>query len=89
MQGKYMPSGELQGDTGMLPDRGCESGCMGDSHGVDLSVDATQPMGAITGATKSDAYCARHKSGEYDSMSHGNTPGDKFNGVIGGMGGEG
>lgn len=50
---EYTPNGQLQGDTSPMPDRGTSTG-VSDSYGADLSEDATNSMGSITGATKSD-----------------------------------
>ena len=51
---KYVPSGQLQGDTKAMPDRGSSSGVT-DSYGADLSADATNRTTGIAGSTKSDA----------------------------------
>jgi hypothetical protein len=51
--GKYTPSGELQGDTKAMPDRGTSTGVT-DSYGADLSQTATNSQGSIKGDTKSD-----------------------------------
>lgn len=88
MDGKYTPSGELQGDTKEMPDRGCTTGFQGGNHGADFGVDVTNAMGSLRGDTWSDAPNARHRSGEYDGKSSGNAPGDQFNGTLGGLGGE-
>lgn len=50
----YYPSGELQGDAGKLPDRGTETGVT-DTYGADLGQNATNRMGSIRGACKSDS----------------------------------
>lgn len=51
---KYIPSGQLQGDTAAMPDRGTGTGMNGDSYGADLSPEALNRMGSITGSSKSD-----------------------------------
>lgn len=53
--GMYKPSGELQGDTKPMPDRGTTTGLQGDTYGADLSLTATNSMGGISGATRSAA----------------------------------
>ncbi len=50
----YKPSGELQGDTKPMPDRGVSTG-LGDTYGADTGPMATGSMGKITGATKSES----------------------------------
>lgn len=53
----YKPSGELQGDTKPMPDRGTTTGMTGyatELDGTGLGVDATNSLGSITGATSSD-----------------------------------
>lgn len=49
----YRPTGELQGDTKPMPDRGTGTGLNGDTYGADIGVDATNSMGRMSG-TKSD-----------------------------------
>lgn len=51
----YRPSGELQGDTKAMPDRGTKTGAT-DTYGADISEGAKNAQGKITGATKSDAW---------------------------------
>lgn len=54
--GMYTPSGELQGDTSGLPDRGTSTG-MNDNTQTDgrsLDQSTTNSMGGIGGSTKSD-----------------------------------
>lgn len=69
---KYIPSGKLMGDTSPMPDRGTGVGMAGDSYGADLSQDATNRMGSITGAAKSDPM------GEcYPEATAGSGNGDK------------
>lgn len=53
----YKPTGDLQGDTKAMPDRGTSTGMVGntDLGGMSVDVDSTNSMGSITGATKSDA----------------------------------
>lgn len=50
---EYTPNGDLQGDTTPMPDRGTGTSVT-DTYGCDLSGDATNSMGSITSATKSD-----------------------------------
>lgn len=50
---KYIPSGDLQGDTKPMPDRGTETG-VSDTYEADLGQSATNRIGSITGDTKSD-----------------------------------
>jgi hypothetical protein len=47
--------GVVKGDTKGMPNRGTSTGMNGDTYGADLSPEATNGMGKITGATKSDA----------------------------------
>lgn len=47
--------GNVKGDKKPLPDKGTATGSNGDAYGADLSVDATNSMGQISGDTKSDA----------------------------------
>ena len=50
----YKPSGELQGDTSAIPNRGVSSG-LSDTYGADVSESATNSMGKITSSTKSES----------------------------------
>lgn len=55
----YKPDGTgvVMGDTKAMPDKGTSTGMTGyDTHGEGMSLDdtATNSMGKITGATKSD-----------------------------------
>lgn len=52
----YIPSGELQGDTKAMPDRGISTGMNGDSYDADLSQDSTNRIVGISGSTKSDPW---------------------------------
>lgn len=54
--GMYTPSGELQGDTSAMPDRGTSTGFYGNVQTDGRSTDqsATNSLGSITGSTKSD-----------------------------------
>lgn len=47
------PNGEIQGDSRAIPHRGTMTGVT-DTYGADLGQDATNGMGRITSATKSD-----------------------------------
>lgn len=49
----YKPSGELQGDTRAMPDKGCNTG-VSDSYGANLNGDATNRRGSLGNAAKSD-----------------------------------
>ena len=76
-------------DRAELPLRDAGTG-VGDlaSHGADLGQDAVNSLGTITGDTQSIAAsencaCATPAPG----ASGGNTPGDSFNGSMGGLGG--
>lgn len=56
-ESNYKPSGELQGDTRAMPDRGTRTGMTGhNTHadGKNLDADAINRIGGIGGATKSD-----------------------------------
>lgn len=57
--GKNFPrpddSGVVRGDSGAMPDRGTKTGMNGDTYGADLSTNATNRQGSISGA-KSDAW---------------------------------
>ena len=69
-----------------LPDAGTDVGDLA-SHGADLGVDATNSLGSITADTQSiaaDENCACATPA--DPLSGGNTPGDQFNGSLGGLG---
>lgn len=53
--GMYKPSGELQGDTKPMPDRGTRTGLNGDTYGADIGVDACNCIEEnISGSTQSD-----------------------------------
>lgn len=58
----YKPSGELQGDTKAMPNRGTSTGMNGDTYGASLEQGATNSQGRIGSATKSDApdMCRSH-----------------------------
>ena len=84
MNGKYIPSGKLQGDVSEIPDRGTSTGVVGGNYGADLSVDATNRHGRISGATGSDegsCFCDRSLN---EMPSGSKSDGTKFNGRIGG-----
>lgn len=49
----YKPSGELQGDTRAMPDRGYGAGVT-DSYGANLGSDATNSQGSLGNSAKSD-----------------------------------
>ena len=53
----HRPNGSLQGDDKAMPNRGTNTG-MGraDSMGKSTDANATNSMGRITGATKSDKW---------------------------------
>lgn len=48
-----MPTGELQGDTKPMPDRGVKTGVT-DTYGADLSGDAVNRIASMGDAAKSD-----------------------------------
>jgi hypothetical protein len=52
----YKPSGDLQGDTSAMPDRGTSTGMVDntDLGGMSLDPSATNSKGGIGGSTKSD-----------------------------------
>lgn len=50
----YIPNGLLQGDSKAMPDRGTSTGLNGDVYGASLDQSATNSLGSIRGATKSD-----------------------------------
>jgi hypothetical protein len=50
---QYTPSGELQGDSAPMPNKGTDTGVT-DTYGADLSQSADNRIGSIAGATKSD-----------------------------------
>lgn len=50
---KYIPSGQLQGDEGGLPNTGTSTGVT-DTYGADLGQGADNRQGSIRHATKSD-----------------------------------
>lgn len=50
---QYVPSGELQGDSRSIPDRGTSEG-VSDTYGADLSQNATNREGSIRSSTRSD-----------------------------------
>lgn len=47
--------GAVKGDGKGLPDKGTATGLNGDSYDADLSGDATNRKGRISGSTQSDA----------------------------------
>ena len=49
----YCPTGELQGDSKPMPNRGVSTGVT-DTYGADLSGDATNRLGGMGNAAKSD-----------------------------------
>lgn len=55
--GKNFPrpdgAGVVRGDSGAMPDRGTKTGMNGDTYGADLSPEATNRQGGISGATQS------------------------------------
>lgn len=53
----YRPSGDLQGDTKAMPDKGTRTGMNPGTKndGMSLDADSTNSLGKITGSTKSDA----------------------------------
>ena len=52
MEKKYVPNGNLQGDTSNMPDRGISTGVT-DTYGANLS--GTNRMGGMGNAAKSDS----------------------------------
>lgn len=48
-------TGVVQGDSRPMPDRGTGTGFNGDTYGADVSPEATNRQGRITGATQSHA----------------------------------
>lgn len=50
---QYKPSGELQGDTKEMRDRGTGTGVT-DTYGADLSGDSINRLGSMRGGAKSD-----------------------------------
>lgn len=67
----YVPSGQLQGDTSAMPDRGTGTGLNGDSYGADLSSEALNRLGSIGSAAQSDAPF------DSDADSNGEKDGDE------------
>lgn len=64
-ESNYKPTGELQGDTKPMPDRGSSTGLTGHAthdEGMSIDADATNRLGGIAGATKSDPMdcCVNH-----------------------------
>lgn len=59
--GMYTPSGELQGDSNAIPDKGTGTGMPGnaDTGGMSTDANATNSMGSIAGSTKSDSMMSR------------------------------
>lgn len=51
--GMYKPTGELQGDTSAMPNKGTGT-AVTDTYGADIGVDSTNRQGSIGGSTKSD-----------------------------------
>jgi len=86
-ESNYNPTGQLQGDTSDLPDRGCSTGFLGTSHGVEFSPDSTQSLGGISEYTTSDPgnefYASKGLEGEDLIPFMANTPDDQFDGVLG------
>lgn len=60
MKDTYTPSGDLQGDTKPMPDRGTTTGLQGDTYGADLGCDATNGLGSITSTSRSDAPAVKN-----------------------------
>lgn len=57
---KYIPSGDIQGDTSNLPDRGTKTGFLSSDYGgIDFSGDCTQSQGAFSAGSDpvSDKRC--------------------------------
>lgn len=54
MGDNYRPTGDLQGDTKPLPDRGTRTGVT-DTYGASLDQDSTNRLRGISGGTRSDA----------------------------------
>jgi hypothetical protein len=52
--GMYKPSGELQGDTSGMPNKGTGTGLNGDTYGADIGPSSTNRQGGMGGAAKSD-----------------------------------
>lgn len=50
---RYIPTGDLQGDTRAMPDKGCNTGVT-DTYGADLNGSATNRRGSLGNAAKSD-----------------------------------
>lgn len=50
----YRPTGELQGDTKAMPDRGTTTGMNGDTYGADIGADSINRVGGIGSTSKSD-----------------------------------
>lgn len=57
----YIPSGDLQGDTKGMPDRGTKTGMNGDTYGASLDVDATNSMGSANTPSDPLADCFNDK----------------------------
>ncbi|MDD2989806.1 MAG: hypothetical protein PHI64_12690 [Zoogloea sp.] len=60
MKDTYTPSGDLQGDTKPMPDRGTTTGLQGDTYGADLGCDATNSRGSIASTSRSDAPAVKN-----------------------------
>ena len=73
-ESNYRPSGELQGDTKAMPDRGTSTGMSGntDMGGMSINPDATNSMGSIKSACKSDPM----GEDSVDDPTFGPAPGD-------------
>lgn len=82
MNDSYTPSGELQGDTSDLPDRGTTTGVLAGTHGADLSLDATGAIGRVTDAGSDAAFACCVPVQQMSGRT--NVPGN-FGGRIGGI----
>lgn len=52
--GMYKPTGELQGDTSGMPNKGTSTGLDGGTYGADIGPSSTNRIGGMGDAAKSD-----------------------------------
>lgn len=81
----YKPSGELQGDTRAMPDRGTSTGMTGvatDFGGYSIDVDATNRMGAADGTSSNPMEQDRARDANLTSGgAHTTVAGNRMSGT--------
>ena len=79
----YKPSGELQGDTKPMPNRGTSSGMVpGSNYGASMDVNATNSMGSAHLAPDPMEMCCPPGDGRFVARGHSTTsPGGALSGA--------